>query len=118
VVDVAARNRVVMEVAEIKGRCPVYKKGDRVVIDPISGEDISVVNLKETDAICTHALGTALLTYSLWFEHARPAPDDDQKLPWTRALGPCASKCPMVGPPYSKCGYVVFKGRGVLQGAE
>jgi hypothetical protein len=108
-----------MEVAEIKGRCPIYKRGDKVVMDPVSGESVSRINLKETDGICTHALGTgAFLTYTLWFEHAKPAPDDDQKLPWTRALGPSAFKCPMVGPPYSKCGYVVFKGRGVPQRKE
>ncbi|MCJ7608738.1 hypothetical protein MUP00_03595 [Candidatus Bathyarchaeota archaeon] len=108
-----ARNRVIMEVVEIKGRCPVYKVGDRIVVDPVPGEDASVINLKETDNICTRVLGTALLSYTLWFEYASPSKGDGDKVPWQRALGPDYSKCPMVGPPYSKCGYVTFRASGV-----
>ena len=109
------RNRVVMEVEEIKGRCPIYKVGDKITIEPLPGEDVSEINFKETAAICTRILGTALLSYTLWLEYAKPSPDDDKKLPWQRALGPDPSKCPMVGPPYSRCGYVTFKVYGVPQ---
>ena len=110
-----ARNRVIMEVEEVKGRCPLYRVGDKIVIDPVPGEAVSMINLKETDAICTRILGGALLSYHAWLEYAQPSPDDDKKLPWQRALGPDPTKCPMVGPPYSKCGYVVFKVYGVPQ---
>jgi len=109
------RNRVVLEVAEVKGKCPIYKKGDKIVIDPVPNENVSVINLKETTAICTRVLGTALTSYSLWLEYAKPGPDDDKKLPWQRALGPDPSKCPMIGPPYTECGYVIFKAYGVPQ---
>jgi dTDP-glucose 4,6-dehydratase len=49
-------------VHEIRGYCPVYKKGDRILI-----EDPEIV-LEKTDALCTHALST-LLHYALILEH-------------------------------------------------
>lgn len=108
------RNQVIMEVVEVKGRCPLYKIGDKIVIDPVPGEDVSMINLRETDAVCTRILGGALLSYHAWLEYAKPGPDDSKETrPWQRALGPDYSKCPMVGPPYSKCGYVVFEAYGV-----
>jgi hypothetical protein len=109
------RNRVVLEVDEVRGRCPIYKKGDKIVVDPVPGENVSTINLKETTAICTRVLGGALLSYTLWLEYAKPGRDDDKKLPWQRALGPDPSKCPMPGPPYSECGYVTFKAMGIPQ---
>ena len=45
---------LIIEVAEIKGKCPVYKKGDNIVID---GPEIV---LEKTDAICIHALASLL----------------------------------------------------------
>jgi len=44
----------VIEVAEIKGKCPVYKKGDKIVI-----EGQRIVKDK-TNAICIHALAPLL----------------------------------------------------------
>ena len=45
---------LIIEVAEIKGKCPVYKKGDKIVVD---GPEIV---LEKTDAICIHALASLL----------------------------------------------------------
>ena len=45
---------LVIEVEEIKGKCPVYKKGDKIVID---GPEIV---LEKTGAICIHALAPLL----------------------------------------------------------
>jgi nucleoside-diphosphate-sugar epimerase len=42
------------EVHEIRGTCPVYKKGDKIVI-----ADPEIV-LEKTDALCTHALSQTL----------------------------------------------------------
>jgi uncharacterized repeat protein (TIGR04076 family) len=47
-------SKLIIEVAEIRGKCPVYKKGDKIVID---GPEIV---LEETDAICIHALAPLL----------------------------------------------------------
>lgn len=104
-----------MEVADIRGRCPIYKKGDKIVIDPVPNENVSVINLKETNAICTRIIGTHMLTTSFWMEYAKPLPDEGNLLPWHRALGPAACKCPVLGPPYSECGYCIFEMKGVPQ---
>lgn len=109
------RNRVMMEVSAINGKCPIYALGDKIVIEPVPGENVSMVNLKETTAICTRILGTALTSYTLSLEYATPSQEDDNKLPWHTALGPSHSKCPMVGPPYTECGYVLFKVYGLPQ---
>lgn len=45
---------LVIEVAEIRGKCPVYKVGDKIVIDgPMILPD-------KTDVICIHALASLL----------------------------------------------------------
>lgn len=49
-------------VHEIKGYCPVYKKGDKIIID-----DPEII-LDKTDALCTHALST-ILHYTTILEH-------------------------------------------------
>ena len=41
-------------VHQIKGYCPVYKKGDKITI-----KDPEII-LNKTDALCTHALSTIL----------------------------------------------------------
>jgi len=51
-----------IKVHEIKGFCPVYKKGDRIIVD-----DPEIV-IDKTDALCTHALST-LLHYTAILEH-------------------------------------------------
>lgn len=51
-----------IKVGEIKGKYPVYKVGDKIVIaDP-------EILLNKTDTICTHALST-LLHYVAILEH-------------------------------------------------
>jgi len=46
--------KLVISVKKIKGRCPVYRVGDKMVIDG-PGFD-----LKNTDKICIHALPSIL----------------------------------------------------------
>ena len=62
-----------IEVCEIRGKCPVHKVGDRIVID-----DPEIV-LELTDALCTHAL-SSLLHYVLTLE----AGDDPVRLGLTK----------------------------------
>jgi len=47
-------HRLVLTVKKIRGKCPVHKRGDRIVVD--SPEIITA----ETDALCVHALGSML----------------------------------------------------------
>lgn len=48
-------------VHDIKGQCPVYKKGDKIVI-----QNPQII-LEKTDALCTHAL-PSILHYALILE--------------------------------------------------
>ena len=43
-------SKLIIEVVEIRGKCPVYKKGDKIVID---GPEIV---LEKTDAICIYSM--------------------------------------------------------------
>lgn len=47
--------KLVIEVVDIQGNCPVYRLRDRIVLD-----DGYKVNLEETDNICMHSLASVL----------------------------------------------------------
>lgn len=51
--------KLIIEVIDIRGKCPVYKLGDRIVL-----EDGYRVNLRKTDAICLHSLSSLLPYYN------------------------------------------------------
>lgn len=56
-----------IEVCEVRGKCPVHKVGDKIVVD-----DPRIV-LYETDALCTHALSSLLsqTSFKSWSFHNR-----------------------------------------------
>ena len=88
------------KVFEIKGKCPVYKVGDRVTIKS------PIIILGETDALCTHALQT-ILHYALILEYnwcplrLGLTKEDDQDHAYLQCLDP--------GEPYTNGGTVIFK---------
>lgn len=47
--------KLIIEVIEIEGTCPVYKIGDRIMLD-----EGYKVNLEETDNICLHSLASVI----------------------------------------------------------
>ena len=51
--------RLVIAVEGIKGRCPAYSTGDRIVLD-----DGYRLNLAETTACCMHSLGCVMPFYN------------------------------------------------------
>ncbi len=51
--------KLIIEVTEIEGKCPVYSLGDRIILD-----DGYKVNLRETDNICMHSLSSILPYYN------------------------------------------------------
>ena len=89
-----------VRVHDIKGACPVYKKGDRITI-----QNPNIV-LEKTDALCTHALPT-ILYYSLLLEYdwcplrLGLTKEDDQDHAYFQCLDP--------GDPYTSGGTVIFK---------
>lgn len=59
--------KLVIEIIEIKGKCPVYRVGDRIVLD-----DGYEVNMKKTDAICIHSLASLLPYYNAIAQGVKP----------------------------------------------
>ncbi|MDH5733512.1 MAG: TIGR04076 family protein [Candidatus Bathyarchaeota archaeon] len=87
-----------IEVCEIRGKCPVHKVGDRIVID---GPRIV---LEETDAVCVHAL-SSLLHYNI----ALDEDVDPRKLGLSKERSKAYIQCPDPGEPYTSGGTVIFK---------
>ena len=48
-------DRLIISVKEVKGNCPVYRMGDKIVLD-----EGYRLNLKETDNVCMHPLSSIL----------------------------------------------------------
>ena len=98
-----------IKVKEIRGKCPVYKVGDRIVID-----DPKIL-LDKTDALCTHALST-LLHYVTILEHDWCP----LKLGLTKPEDPdhAYMQCVDPGEPYTEGGTVIFECRRIERGVD
>ena len=90
--------KLIIEVSEIRGKCPVYKKGDKIVID---GPEIV---MEETDAICIHALAP-LLHYAVALRDGA----DPRKLGLSKEKDVAYIQCVDPGEPYTEGGTVIFK---------
>ncbi|PIV70448.1 MAG: TIGR04076 family protein [Euryarchaeota archaeon CG01_land_8_20_14_3_00_38_12] len=90
--------KLVISVKKIKGRCPVYKVGDKMVIDG-PGFD-----LKNTDKICIHAL-PSILHYAVALREGA----DPRKLGLSFNKDKAYVQCPDPGKPYTDGGTVVFE---------
>lgn len=89
--------KLIITVVEIKGKCPVFKVGDKIVIEGPK------VNLKETDAICTHAFAS-FLPYIVALRKGVKPKDiglGDEEKAYVQCLDP--------GPPYTNGGTVIFE---------
>ena len=89
-----------IEVCEIRGSCPVFKVGDRIVVD-----DPEIV-LDKTDALCTHAL-SSLLHYVVALE--RDADPVELGLSKPGDKEHAYIQCVDPGKPYTEGGTVIFK---------
>ena len=91
-----------IKVCEIRGKCPVYKVGDRIVID-----DPKIL-LDKTDALCNHALSTLLHYVTILKHDWCPV-----KLGLTRPeeSGHAYMQCVDPGSPYTEGGTVIFECR-------
>ena len=59
---------MVVEVKSIRGHCPVYKVGDRIVLD-----EGYKLNLKETTAVCMHSLASIMPYYVALYRGVKPS---------------------------------------------
>jgi uncharacterized repeat protein (TIGR04076 family) len=60
-------NRLVITVKEIKGSCPVYEVGDKIVLD-----EGYRLNMKETDNVCMHSLSSIMPYYVALYGGVNP----------------------------------------------
>ena len=89
--------RLEVKVVEIRGKCPVFKIGDRIVIEGPK------IKLDETDAVCTHAFASLLPYIVALRKGIKP-----------RELGlgrgeKAYVQCLDPGPPYTDGGTVIFE---------
>ncbi len=89
--------RLEVTVKEIRGKCPVFRIGDRIVIEGPR------VKLDETDAICTHAFASLLPYIVALRKGIKPS---------ELGLGrgeKAYIQCLDPGPPYTDGGTVIFE---------
>lgn len=85
-------------VHEVKGACPVYEEGDKMVVD-----DPELL-CDKTDAVCTHALDT-ILHYTTALENGV----SPVSLGLSRDEGVAYMQCVDPGPPLTEGGTVIFR---------
>jgi len=91
--------RLIITVEEIRGRCPVFKVGDKIIV-----EEPEIITEK-TDRLCVHAFGSMLsmiipLSRGVGFRELGLAKEEPE-VGYVQCLDP--------GPPYTSGGTVVFK---------
>ena len=91
--------RLVITIKEIRGKCPVFKLGDRIVIESPK------VAVEKTSNICIHAFGCMLsmivpLSHGLSFKQLGLATEEGEK-GYVQCLDP--------GKPYTDGGTVLFE---------
>ncbi|MCG2828896.1 TIGR04076 family protein [Methanothermobacter sp. K4] len=93
-----------VRVHEIRGYCPVYREGDRIIInDP-------EIDIEETDALCTHALSTILHYTTILERKWCPVElgltvEGDEEHAYMQCVDP--------GEPYTDGGTVIFRVRRI-----
>ena len=92
-------NDLTIEVEEIRGRCPVYDVGDRMVF-----REGYRLDLRETDALCSHAMGALLPFLS---SLSRGIPPGELGLAKDDECG--RAQCPDPGQPHTHGGTVIFR---------
>jgi len=90
---------LVIEVVEVRGECPVFKVGDRIVL-----RDGYRLDMDGTDALCSHAMGSLLPFLSPISRGIDPV-----SLGLSQEDGCGYVHCPDPGPPRTGGGTVVFR---------
>ena len=80
-------DKLIIKVKEIKGNCPVYEIGDRMVLD-----EGYRLNMKETRTLCMHSLASIMPFYISLFRGVDPRDlglSRDPKKAYVQCLDPC-----------------------------
>ena len=91
--------KLILKAVKIKGNCPVYKLGDKTVIE---GPEI---NLEESDKVCVHALFSLGSFIVALREGINPQSLGLTKVNDNKAYYQCLDP----GPPYTEGGTVTFE---------
>ena len=80
--------KLVIRVAEIKGRCPVYEVGNKIILN-----EGYILDLEETDVVCMHSL-TSILPYYVALSRGVAAKDlglsrGESEEAYVQCLDPC-----------------------------
>ncbi|MBW1998669.1 MAG: TIGR04076 family protein [Deltaproteobacteria bacterium] len=78
---------LIITVREIRGHCPVYRAGDRIVLD--HGYRL---NLRETDNLCLHSVSSIMPYYVALYRGVDPRQlglSKDGKKAFVQCLDPC-----------------------------
>jgi len=94
---------IILEVKEVRGFCPLYKIGDKIVIKEF------YIDSKSSKNICIHFLSAAFTLLSA-FIHGLSAIE----LGIGNIEDVAYLQCPDPGPPYTKGGTVIFELRRKL----
>jgi len=90
-----AKYKVIAKIDSIIGSCPVYKGGEKIVVEN------SAINLDETDAVCLPLLSTMMHEF-MWRQHLGHGSAGAGGWDYSKER----TKCPKAAPPYGE-GYVV-----------
>ena len=90
--------RVIMEIKEVRGTCPLYKPGDQIILKDF------YINSNHSKNVCIHLLSAASTLLSA-FIHGSSA----KKLGIGDREDVGYLQCPDPGSPYTKGGTVVFE---------
>ena len=94
------RKDLLIEIVEIKGRCPIYQVGDRFTL-----QDGYRLLSRDSCDICLHALGS-IIPWAVPLSTQFP-PIEDMGL-GSEAVGVAYVQCLDPGPPYTEGGTVIF----------
>jgi len=92
------KTQIIITVEKIRGNCPIYKTGDKIVINEFC------INSKDSQNICIHAFA-AMTTLLSAFLHGASA--KELGIGSQENIG--YIQCPDPGPPCTKGGTVLFK---------
>lgn len=92
--------RLTITVKEIRGRCPVFKIGDKIIV-----ESPKIITAK-SDSLCIHALGCMLsmvvpLSHGISFKQLGLTREEGEEKGYVQCLDP--------GRPYTDGGTVLFE---------
>jgi uncharacterized repeat protein (TIGR04076 family) len=95
-----------IEVVEVRGKCPVHRVGDKILIDGAS------IVLDKTDALCIHALSVILHYAVALDEGADPVrlgltKPEDRENAYVQCVDPWK--------PYTEGGTVIFRIKKILK---